>query len=212
MTTLTLGPVEIFILLFVTLGPLKLLGPFAHATSASDATVVRQVALRAFGLSTACVLAAGFVGSVVLSKWHVSLAAMTLTGGIIFFLVGLRQLLQQYETSPPPPPAPAPRLTNTTMVTALKLTFPGVVTPYGIAAVIALFVASASNERIEVIVALLLAVMVLNLVTRLFAHRILNGATALVLQIVGAVLGVLQVAFSVQIMLRGLHELGVPLR
>lgn len=212
MTTLTLGPVEIFILLFVTLGPLKLLGPFAHATSASDATVVRQVALRAFGLSTACVLAAGFVGSVVLSKWHVSLAAMTLTGGIIFFLVGLRQLLQQYETSPPPPPAPAPRPTNTTMVTALKLTFPGVVTPYGIAAVIALFVASASNERIEVIVALLVAVMVLNLVTMLFAHRILNGATALVLQIVGAVLGVLQVAFSVQIMLRGLHELGVPLR
>lgn len=212
MTTLTLGPVEIFILLFVTLGPLKLLGPFAHATSASDATVVRQVALRAFGLSTACVLAAGFVGSVVLSKWHVSLAAMTLTGGIIFFLVGLRQLLQQYETSPPPPPAPAPRPANTTMVTALKLTFPGVVTPYGIAAVIALFVASASNERIEVIVALLVAVMVLNLVTMLFAHRILNGATALVLQIVGAVLGVLQVAFSVQIMLRGLHELGVPLR
>jgi multiple antibiotic resistance protein len=98
------------------------------------------------------------------------------------------------------------------MVTALKLTFPGVVTPYGIAAVIALFVASASNERIEVIVALLVAVMVLNLVTMLFAHRILNGATALVLQIVGAVLGVLQVAFSVQIMLRGLHELGVPLR
>lgn len=212
MTTPTLGPVEIFILLFVTLGPLKLLGPFAHATSASDATVVRQVALRAFGLSTACVLAAGFVGSVVLSKWHVSLAAMTLTGGIIFFLVGLRQLLQQYETSPPPPPAPAPRPANTTMVTALKLTFPGVVTPYGIAAVIALFVASASNERIEVIVALLVAVMVLNLVTMLFAHRILNGATALVLQVVGAVLGVLQVAFSVQIMLRGLHELGVPLR
>jgi len=210
MTTITLGPVEIFILLFVTLGPLKLLGPFAHATSTSDATVVRQVALRAFGLSTVCVLAAGFVGSVVLSKWHVSLAAMTLTGGIIFFLVGLRQLLQQYETSPPP--APAPQQATTTTVTALKLTFPGVVTPYGIAAVIALFVASASHQRIEVIVALLVAVMVLNLVAMLFAHRILNGATALVLQIVGAVLGVMQVALSVQIMFRGLHELGVPLQ
>src|SRR5688572_27130651 len=123
MTTFTLGPVEIFILLFVTLGPLKLLGPFAHATSASDATVVRQVALRAFGLSTVCVLAAGFVGSVVLGKWHVSLAAMTLTGGIIFFLVGLRQLLHQYETSPAPSPVPQPA--TTTMVTALRLTFPG---------------------------------------------------------------------------------------
>jgi multiple antibiotic resistance protein len=154
------------------------------------------------------VVTAGFVGSALLRKWQISLPALTLAGGIIFFLVALRQLLQQYETSPAPalPPTAAP------MVAALKLTFPVVVTPYGIAGVIALFAASASSERIEVIVALLLAVMVLNLITMLFAHRILNGATALVLQVVGAVLGVLQVAFSVQIMLRGLHELGLPLQ
>ena len=55
-------------------------------------------------------------------------------------------------------------------------------------------------------------VMVLNLLAMLFARRILNGGTALALQLVGAVLGVLQVAFSVQIMLRGLRELGVPLQ
>jgi multiple antibiotic resistance protein len=205
---MTLGPVEIFILFFVTLGPLKLIGPFAHATSTADAKTVRQVALRAFALSTICVVAAGFVGRALLHNWHISLAAMTLTGGIIFFLVALRQLLQQYETFP----ALAPESTVTPMVAALELTFPVGVTPYGIAAVIALFTASADSARSEVIVALLVAVMVLNLFAMLFVHRILNGATALVLQIVGAVLGVLQVALSVQIMLRGLRELGVPLQ
>jgi multiple antibiotic resistance protein len=204
---MTLGPLEIFILFFVTLGPLKLLGPFMHATGNADPAVVRQVAVRAFALSTVCVLAAGFAGSILLSKWHVSLAAMTLTGGIVFFLVGLRQLLGEYE---PTPAAASPRI-DTTMRAALKLTFPGVVTPYGIAAVIALFAASASNQRIEVIVALLLAVMASNLIAMLVAHRVMNGAAGLVLQVVGAVLGVLQVAFSVQIMLRGLRELGVPL-
>ena len=104
-----LGPVEIFILFFVTLGPLKLIGPFAHATSTADARTLRQVAIRAFALSTICVVAAGFVGRVLLHKWHISLAAMTLTGGIIFFLVALRQLLQQYETLP----AAAPQSTAT---------------------------------------------------------------------------------------------------
>ena len=54
--------------------------------------------------------------------------------------------------------------------------------------------------------------MVLNLVTMLYAHSILNGVTMLVLRVVGAVLGVMQVAFSVQIVLRGLRELGLPLQ
>jgi multiple antibiotic resistance protein len=97
------------------------------------------------------------------------------------------------------------------MAMALKLTFPVVLTPYGLAAVIALFAASRSDARVEVIVAMLLIVMVLNLLAMLFARRILNGPTVLVLQAVGAVLGVLQVALSVQIMIFGLRELGVPI-
>jgi multiple antibiotic resistance protein len=205
---MTLGAVEIFILFFVTLGPLKLIGPFAHTTSTADAKTVRQIAVRAFVLSTICVVAAGFIGSVVLSQWRVSLPAMTLTGGIILFLVALRQLLQQYEAPHPPPAASA----AAPMAIALRLTFPVVLTPYGLAAVIALFAASKGDARVEVIVATLLIVMVLNLLAMLYARRILNGPTVLVLQAVGAVLGVLQVALSVQIMIFGLRELGVPIQ
>jgi len=205
---MTLGAAEILILFFVTLGPLKLVGPFAHATVGADAKTVRQIAVRAFILSTICVVAAGFVGAFVLTQWHVSLPALTFTGGIILFLVALRQLLQQYDPVRPPTAESA----ALPMATALKLTFPMVLTPYGLAAVIALFAASTDSARVEVVLALLVAVMVLNLIAMLFAHRILNGATVLVLQAVGAVLGVLQVALSVQIMIRALRELGVPLQ
>jgi multiple antibiotic resistance protein len=207
----TLGPLEIFTLLFVTLGPLKLLGPFAHATGASDSATVRQIAYRVFALSTTCVVVAGLGATVLLRQWHISMAALTLAGGIIFFLVALRQLLQQYETLP----ATAAQSTGTPMALALKLTFPMVVTPYGLAAVIALFAASAGSAgsaRVDVIVALLLGVMVLNLLAMLGAHRVMHGVTVLALQVVGAALGVLQVALSVQIVIRGLRELGVPLQ
>ena len=71
-----LGPVEIFILFFVTLGPLKLIGPFAHATSTADAKAVRQVAIRAFALSTICVVAVlvcGLVGIAVHPAGYVRL-------------------------------------------------------------------------------------------------------------------------------------------
>jgi len=42
-----------------------------------------------------------------------------------------------------------------------------------------------------------------------YARRIVGGVIVLALQIVGAVLGVLQVALAVQMILRGLRDLGV---
>jgi len=52
-------------------------------------------------------------------------------------------------------------------------------------------------------------VMVLNLLTMLYARRIMGGVTILALQIFGAVLGVLQVALAVQMILRGSQDLEV---
>jgi hypothetical protein len=40
-------------------------------------------------------------------------------------------------------------------------------------------------------------------------RRIMGGVTVMVLQIVGAVLGVLQVALAIDMILRALHELAV---
>ena len=206
---ITLGPLELFILFFVTLGPLKLVGPFVHATGAVDAKTASSIAIRAFALATICVLAAGFGGSLILAKWHVSMGAMTLAGGLIFLLVALRQVLEQYDPLPAPPPVAPP---TSPMASAMRLTFPLIVPPYGIAAVIILFAAAWSGTRLEIIVAMLVLVMGLNLLAMLFARTLmLHGPVALVLRVVGAVLGVLQVALAVQIMLRALREFGVPL-
>ena len=59
------------------------------------------------------------------------------------------------------------------------------------------------------IVALLVVVMILNLAAMLFARRILVGATMFVLQVIGAVLGVMQLALAVQFIVTGLQGLGV---
>ena len=51
--------------------------------------------------------------------------------------------------------------------------------------------------------------MVVSLLAMLYVRRIMGGVIVLALQIVGAVLGVLQVALAVQMILRGLQDLGV---
>jgi small neutral amino acid transporter SnatA (MarC family) len=201
-----LGPAEIFTLFFVTLGPLKVLGPFVQRTRGLDDAVVREIAVRAFVIATIAAVVGSLLGRVLLGKWGVSIPAMTLTGGIVFFLVALRQLLEQYE---PPQAATAEALPASPIAAASRFVFPTVLTPYGIAAVIALLAASDRTERTAVILGLLVLVMVFDLLAMLFARRILVGFTMIVLQLLGAVLAVLQVGLSVQLILAGLRSLGV---
>jgi len=200
-----LGLGTVFVLVFITLGPIKVLGPFMQATRDVDEAKMKSIAMRAFVLSVIAVVAGGFVGQILVENWHISVAALTLAGGIIFLLVGLSLVLEQYQ---PVHATPAP-LPAEPMAAALRVAFPIVVTPYGIAAVIALLVNSPDAARTVSILAIVIVVMVLNLLTMLYARRIMGGVTILALQIFGAVLGVLQVALAVQMILRGSQDLEV---
>ena len=196
---------QILIVLFVTLGPLKILGPFVQQTRDLEGPALRRLELRVFILSVVSVLVAALLGSALLVKWGISLAARVIAIGIIFFLVALRMVLEQYGDRPDPPPP----LPQDPWAAALRLTFPTVVTPYGLAAVIALLAATDDPIRSRMILLLALTVMVLNYVFMLFARKIMRGVALLILQILGSVLGVLQVALSVQIVIWALAELGV---
>ena len=200
-----LGLGTVFVLLFVTLGPIKMLGPFLQLTRDADEATMKSLAMRAFVLAVIAVVVGGFVGQILVENWHISVAAVTLAGGIIFLLVGLRVVLEQYQPAhaPPEPLPPAP------MTAALRVAFPLLVTPYGIAAVIALLVNSPDAARTVAILAILIVVKVLNLLGMLYARRLMGGVALLAMQIFGAVLAVLQVALAVQMILRGLLDLGV---
>jgi multiple antibiotic resistance protein len=200
-----LGLYTVFIVLFVTLGPIKVLGPFMQLTRDADEARAKKIAVRAFVLALIAAVVGGFVGKVLVENWQISNAALTLSGGIIFLLVGLSLVLEQYKPAHVPP-APLP---EAPMAAALRVAFPTVVTPYGIAAVIALFVNSPDAGRTSAILAILVAVMAFNLLAMLYARRIMGGVFVLALQIFGVVLGVLQVALAVQMILRGLQDLGV---
>jgi len=95
------------------------------------------------------------------------------------------------------------------MLAATHLLFPIVLTPYGIAAVIAVMGASTDVTRTSVILGIVLAIMVINLVAMWFARRILVGPVIIGLQVIGAVLAVMQVALAIEFMVIGLKALGV---
>jgi multiple antibiotic resistance protein len=200
-----LGLGAIFTLFFVTLGPIKLLGPFSQQTQDLGPATLRGIALRVSVIGLAAVLAAAYLGTALAEKWHVSTQALEITAGLILCLVAMRLAMQPYEPArTPPPPLPAAPWAAT-----LRLTFPLVVTPYGIAAVIAVLESAVEPRMVGAVYLILVIIMGLNLLAMLFARDLVRPPVLLVLQVLGAVLGVLQVGLAVQIIIRALRDLQV---
>jgi multiple antibiotic resistance protein len=199
-----LGVTKLFTLFFVTLGPMKLLGPLARSTAGMTTTELRAMALRAAALALLIAIAGGFLGRALLENWEIPVFAMRLTAGLILFVVAFRLVMQPYEP-PAPPPAPGAAVDPPNL---MQVVFPMVLTPYGLAAVIVLLALSHGARRTGVIVAVLLAVMLLNLLTMTFLRPVLRTVGP-VLLVIGSVLGLLQLALSVQIIVTALHGLGV---
>lgn len=200
-----LGLAAIFTLLFVTLGPIKLLGPFAQATRDMDAALLKRISLLMFLIGSIAAVAGGLLGRALLASWQISIPAITLAGGLIFFLVGLRMVMEPYSAAP----HPSPSLPAKPLMAACQLALPLVVTPYGLAAVIALLAHSTEPARAGAIIAIVVAVMIMNLLSMLYIRHIVGTVMFITLQIFGAMLAVLQLALSVQIMLRASRMLGL---
>ena len=139
---------QVFAMLFLMLGPFKIIGPFFKVTQGADARRIRQIAVWATIFSALALLIAGFLGESFLRSYGIPLPVLALAGGIILFLVALKSVLAQFEPAEEHPAdvsvAPAPVM----KVAMAPLAFPTIVTPYGIAAVVIL-VAISKARRIN---------------------------------------------------------------
>jgi len=191
-----IGLAQIFVFLFITLGPMNFVKAFAQLTHGADAAFRRQLAIRTILIATISLLLASVVGTVLLQKWLISVGAIAMAGGLILFLVAIRSILTYYaepttsaQSTSAPIPAPALALA------ASQLAVPSIVTPYGVATVI-VFLTIAPEVK-WAIVGLVLAIMIIDLLVMLFVRPLLR-VLGVPLQLLGIVFAVLQVALSVQ--------------
>ena len=91
-------------------------------------------------------------------------------------------------------------------VALYPLTFPTIVTPYGIAAVIVFNTLNPNLHSKLIIGAIIIGIMVLNLLVMLFARPFFKFL-AITLAIMGAILGVLTVALGAKIIFNNLSIL-----
>ena len=201
---------DVFILFFLTLGPLKAILPFARATRGTDPAFQRRMAWRSTAIATVIALVVALLAPLVLGNWHVSPSAISITAGIILFSQALRIIMQTPAIAPgsaeqqasPSPPSPA--------IAVFPLAMPAILSAPGIAAIAVIISLNKHDLATEAIgIALLLGVMVLNLLTLLNTETFLKHGAAGVLLVVGWVLAVLQAALAVQIIIHALRVLEV---
>jgi multiple antibiotic resistance protein len=194
---------QIFIFFFLTLGPIKIIGPFAKMTQGADIWLAHRIALRAILFSIFALLLAALVGERFLQRYNMPLPVLALAGGIVLFLVALQAILQQF-TPPARSEGQAPAPTLNMAITPIA--FPIIVTPYGIAALIVFITLSPDWAGRLVIGVILLGIMLLNMVAMLLARHLLRFL-GVFLQVLGAVLGIIQVALGLQIIVASLQRL-----
>src|SRR4030095_7987991 len=87
-----IGPFEILVILFVTLGPLKILGPWVQRTRDLDEPALRKVAIWAFVIATIAIIAGSALGRILAANWQVSIGSLGGGGGGRLFPVGVQQI------------------------------------------------------------------------------------------------------------------------
>ncbi len=133
---------NIFIIFFVTLGPVKIIPTFIKLTQSADDDLRKSLALNSAGLATIIIVLVVFIGGNILTRWTVSISALLMAAGIMLFLASLQAVMSQYKSSKGDEPLIEPSM----KLLINPLTFPTILPPYGIALALILMV---FNNRIS---------------------------------------------------------------
>lgn len=202
----------VFVIFFLTLGPLKVIPIFNRLCYKTEPNFAKKLALKATIISSIILFAVAIIGKGILAKWDVSTAALFVAGGLLILMASL-QMLSNFSL--PKPLSPETELYTEENIPAIAinpLTIPAIITPYGIVAIlVATSQAEGDIKRQISIFALLLLIILLNWLGMIFAKVIVQKVNIITLVIVGWVFAVLQAGLAVDLMIEGIKRAKITL-
>jgi multiple antibiotic resistance protein len=195
----------IFTIFFMLLGPIKIIPAFVSLTKDADDQYKRAVASRSAGIAVALVLFVAFVGSTLLDKYHISLNALRIAGGLVLIVAALNTIFRKAQTARAHPGA------TLVQIAASPLAVPVIVPPAGVAAILIFIMLAPEYPGMWAAIGIALSVvMILDFLVMFFIDVVMKTpGLMLVLLVVGAALVFLQVCIGVEIILRALIDLGL---
>jgi multiple antibiotic resistance protein len=191
----------IFAIFFLTLGPLKLVPTFHAVTHDLDGKTKIALAFKSTALAFVILVVATVVGSALAANWRVSREALIVTGGLLLLIGSLKILSQALAPHEPPNDPPLKRSIS---IVVSPLAIPGIITPWGLVALI-LFVSVAGDQnQLGGVAAMLVLIMLLNIAGMSFAGPVMRTLGVPTMSVLGWVFSILQAALGVTFLFRGL--------
>ncbi len=94
-----ISPVELFIALFIGMGPIKVLLVYIAMTEGMSQELRRRVARRIVLVAGVVGIALFLFGAILQAILHFSIGALTIFGGLILLLLALRMVLGEQRSS-----------------------------------------------------------------------------------------------------------------
>lgn len=199
----------IFIIFFLTLGPLKTIPVFYRVTQNATAKFRQTVALRSTLIATAIVFLLTLVGRSILEKWGVSINAMKIAGGLLLLISAL-EVLAKFSLPNPSEQKPPPPEESANSLAISPIAIPAIITPYGVVAIIVSLASATGNRALEIkIFGLLLLIMLLNWLGMTYAKQIIQRVNLVTLLVIGWVFAVLQAGLAIEVIINALRDLRV---
>lgn len=202
-----------FTILFLAIGPLRVIPLFYEYTEQADRAYRIRAALLATLIAIAVVAVVAVLGAGTLDRWKVSSAALEIAIGILLLRSTFTSIPHLESLMLPSAKRSASVGTKRVSAAALALSpiaIPNVISATGVVT-ITLFLSLARNDQVLLreIYIVLLALLALDLCGMLFADFIMKVARVPTLVILGWIFAALQTALAVELLLAGLRLAGV---
>jgi multiple antibiotic resistance protein len=200
----TISPVEIFIALFIGMGPIKVLLVYIAMTEGMSQEVRRQVARRTVMVAGAVALGLFLVGAILQAILHFSIGSLTIFGGLILLILALLMVMGGQKSSGSEHGDPDPM-----SIAVSPLAIPLTLNPVGI---VILVVASVEVQNLGtalMIIAMILVIALIDLGVLYSADRFAKYLSHATVELLERVLGILLGALAVELIVTGLAVLGI---
>ena len=161
-----------FVILLITIGPLKATIVYAELTGKADAAFKRQVAFKTVTVAAIVCLVFVFAGHWLLGVFHVSLPALKIAGGLIFLLFALDMVMGSEKKAEDGDALPSAD------IAIYPLAMPLMATPQGLVAITTVVAAKDSIGELIAVAVMVLVIMGVTLAILLSADRLRRRAVA----------------------------------
>ncbi len=200
----TISLIEIFIALFIGMGPIKVLLVYMAMTEDMDKKVRRQVAKRTVLVAGSVGLGLFLIGAFLQAMLHFSIGSLTIFGGLILLVLALSMVIGSQKSS-----GADHGDTDPMSLATSPLAIPLMLNPVG---VVILMVASVEVQDLGlglVFIAMILVIMAINLAVLYGSDRIAKYLSHATVELLERVLGILLGALAVELIVTGLATLGI---